>query len=605
MSLLGAETNRFTDRIFGNTLIRFGIWVVVLGYVFPGLFTDAFKLAEWMDDHQFYSWETSDRETLLHWGQIPMWNPFWCGGTAGAGAPEDPFFGPDFLFRLVFGVAHGRRLALGFLVVMGMEGMYRLARTLDSSAVGAIVAAVVYATCDKFIGFIHDGWVNFLGFELIPWAVMCFFRGFRTNGWRLFGGFIIAWILMSAGTYPTPFTLLALFYLFAVYFARGLLSKDKRSAILPTQSLFVMGVVAIGLALVKLIPMVLFLKQFPRVFTPVETNSMFGLLTPFWDRYALVCILAFVALGFADRVAGVFFFGAIIFFSFACGDFGPYSPFHMVKLLPIFGQLRIPDRYMVLVLFFMCVAASRGATRVEDTASKIATAIWDVIALKVRHMRGEARTAAAATFVGIAAMVMARTLYQPALDVLETVKIRPSMMYTLEPPRTMEQPFKQSRGNRRDAHVFTAANLGSLYCVAGNPVPESALLRGDLEQEEYPEDPSKASVKRLDWSPQAITLDVDAKEATTIRINQNWSSHWGSDVGTVREEQKLLVIDVPAGKNIIHVRYRDYTTYFCLAVSLATLIGLLRHAARKTRDFVKAERAGWRTLPLWPWSPRS
>jgi hypothetical protein len=274
-----------------------------------------------------------------------------------------------------------------------------------------------------------------------------------------------------------------------------------------------------------------------------------------------------------------------------------------VKQLPIFGQLRIPDRYMVLVLFFMCVAASRGATRVEDAASKIFTALWDLIALKVRHMRGEARVAAAATFVGIAAMVMARMLYQPALDVLETVKIRPSVMYTLEAPRTMDQPFKQSRGNRRDAHVFTAANLGSLYCVAGNPVPESPLLRGDLEQEEYPEDPSKASVKRLDWSPQAITLDVDAKEATTIRINQNWSSHWGSDVGAVRDEDKLLVVDVPAGKNIVHVRYRDYTTYFCLAVSLATLIGLLRHAARKTRAFLQEERKSWKALPLWPWSP--
>jgi hypothetical protein len=601
-TMFSAETNRFTDRIFGNTFIRFGVWVLVLAYVFPGLFTDAFKLAEWMDDHQFYSWETSDRETLLRWGQIPMWNPYWCGGTAGAGAPEDPFFGLDFWFRIIFGVAHGRRLALGFLVIMGMEGMYRLARTLDAGAVGSIIAAVVFSTCDKFIGFIHDGWVNFLGFELIPWAVMCFFRGFRTNGWRLFGGFIIAWILMSAGTYPTPFTLLALTYLFIVYFVRGLLSKDKRNAFNPVQSLFVMGVTSIGLALVKLVPMVLFLKQFPRVFTPVEMNSTLGLVTPFWDRYAVVCVLAFIALGFADRVAGVFFFGAIIFLSFACGDFGPYSPFHLVKLLPIFGQLRIPDRYMVLVLFFMSVAAARGATRLEDAFSRLLTAAWDLVARKVRHMRGEARIAAVATFVGIAAMLVARVTYEPTLNVLETVKIRPGGMYTLEPPRTFDGPFRQSRGNRRDAHVFTTANLGSLYCVAGNPVPESALLRGDLQQEEYPEDASKATVKRLDWSPQAITLDVDAKEATTIRINQNWSSHWGSDVGTVRDEEKLLVVDVPAGKNTVHLRYRDYTTYFCLAVTLATLFALLRHAFRKTRAFLVTERDRWKTLPLWPWS---
>jgi hypothetical protein len=215
-------------------------------------------------------------------------------------------------------------------------------------------------------------------------------------------------------------------------------------------------------------------------------------------------------------------------------------------------------------------------------------------------MRGEARAVAAATFVGISATMAAKLAWQPTEDVLETVKIRPGTMYVLEPPRAFEQPFKQSRGNRRDAHAFTVANLGSLYCVSGNPVPESALLRGDLEQEEYPEDPAKALVKRLDWSPQAITLEVDAKEATTIRINQNYDKHWRSDVGTVRDFDKLLVVDVPAGKNVIHVTYRDYTTYFCLAVSLATLLGLIRRAFRGGRAFVQEERQKWKSLPFFP-----
>jgi hypothetical protein len=602
--MLDGQTKRFTDKLFGNTLLRFCFWVAVLGFVFPGLFSDAYKLAEWMDDHQFYSWETSDRETLVRWGQLPMWNPYWCGGTAGAGAPEDPFLGPDFLFRIFYGVAHGRRIALGFLVVMGFEGMYRLSRKLDSSAVGAIIAAVCFGTCEKFIGFIHDGWVNFLGFELIPWAVLCFFQGFDGKykmAWRLLGGFFIAWILLSAGTYPTPFTLLVLGYLFIVFTFTGLMGRDKTHAARPIVSITIMGVTSLGLALVKVVPMMLFLKQFPRVFTPVETNSALALVTPFWDRYALICILAFVALGFADRVAGIFFFGAVLFLAFACGDFGPYSPFHLLKKLPIFGQLRIPDRYMVLVLFFMCVAAARGATRIEDAASRILTGIWDLIARRVPLMRGEARSVAIATFVGVAATVAARLAWQPTEDVLETVKIRPGGMYVLEAPRTYDQPFKQSRGNRRDAHVFTAANLGSLYCVSGNPVPESALLRGDLEQEEYPEDPAKATVKRLDWSPQAITLEVDAREATTVRINQNYDAHWRTDVGTVRDLDKLLVVDVPAGKNVVHVTYKDYTTYFCLAVSLATLIALLRRAFRGARAFVQEERTKWKTLPFWPW----
>ena len=48
--MLATETKRFTDRLFGNTLIRFCFWVAVLGFVFPGIFSDAYTLAEWMDD---------------------------------------------------------------------------------------------------------------------------------------------------------------------------------------------------------------------------------------------------------------------------------------------------------------------------------------------------------------------------------------------------------------------------------------------------------------------------------------------------------------------------------------------------------------------------
>ena len=143
-------------------------------------------------------------------------------------------------------------------------------------------------------------------------------------------------------------------------------------------------------------------------------------------------------------------------------------------------------------------------------------------------------------------------------------------------------------------------DMGSLYCVAGNPLPESPLLRGDLPQEEYPEDPKKATVKRLSWTPNTITLEVDAKEPATIFVNQNYAKEWRANVGTVKSVQNLLAIDVPAGKNVLRLEYRDRALTACLMVSLVTLLGIFVFFAREGYRWVRAEKQHWGQLVTWP-----
>jgi hypothetical protein len=600
------RTTRWTDRLANVTLIRLIVWVAIAAWVHQGVTSDVFKLADWMDEHQFYSWEESDRMTLLRWGQIPAWNPYWCGGTVGVAAPEDPFFGPDFLLRIFFGVANGRRLALLLLVVMGFEGMYRLCRRLDATVVAAGFAAVIYGTCDRYVNFVHDGWINFLGFELIPWVCLCFLKGLESWRWRLLGGFFFAWIVLSAGTYTTPFTLLALAYLTFAFSGRRLFGNGDGAAKAPGAWLtpwvvsLTIGVVALGLAFGKLLPTLAFLRQFPRVFTPVETHGAAQLMASFATKYGVVIALAVVGLVSLDAAAAIFFGGSLFFFLMAMGDFSPWSPFHILKSLPIFSQLRFPDRYMVVVLFFLAVSAARGITRLEDVLPAAVQRAWNGILAWRRRAPRPVPAELLWIAIGLSAYLSYRVVRPQAEDVLDWGRIKPGQIYTDEAPRSFDQPFRQARGNRRDAHVFTMANMGTIYCIAGNPLPESPLLRGDLEQEEYPSDPTKASVKRLSWSPNEIELEVDAKEATTIYVNQNWAPEWRASVGTVKSVDKLLAIDVPAGKNTIVLAYRDRALMGCLLVSLLSLLAFLGVFAREGFRWAKGEAVRWRTMPTWP-----
>lgn len=621
-----AMTMRWTDRLAALTLARFVLWITIAVFSHEGILTDPWKLADWMDDHQFYAWEEADRMTLLRWHQLPAWNPYWCGGTIGIGAPEDPFLGPDFLFRLIFGVAHGRRFAIVFLVMMGFEGTYRLCRRLDSTALASVAAALLYGTCDKFVGFIHDGWVNFLGFELIPWVVLCLVNGLSSWRWRLLGGFFFGWIVMSAGTYPTPFTLLVVGYFTVALSLRGLLTREPRAWLLPWLSAGTIGLVALGVCFGKLVPTLSFLSQFPRVFTPVETHAATEIFTGFWVRYGAFAVLALVGVVTADVAAGICVGGAMLFFALAMGDFGELSPFHLLKSLPLFKQLRFPDRYTVLVLFFTSIAAARGISRLEDALPSMLRATWDTLdsalrspgrvlrwlmsKLPKRLQREEAEIAKRGPLpmpeeigwiaIGLAAW-LAYDRGRPLVEEVVTgVRIRPGTMYVQEAPRKYDGEFKQHRGNRRDAHVFPPMNMGTIYCVAGNPLPESPRLRGDLAQEEYPADPTIATVKRVAWSPNAIDLEVDAKEPARIFVNQNWAPSWRANVGTVKSVDKLLAVDVPAGKHALRLEYTDRFLFFCLFVSTASLLGLAWVFGRDGVRWVRAEATAWKTMPWWP-----
>ena len=172
---------------------------------------------------------------------------------------------------------------------------------------------------------------------------------------------MVAWIILSAGTYPTPYAMLSVGYLtiaLSIYgFFRGTddepTGADPRGVerwrrllrapwVLPWVAAVTIGAVALGLSFAKMVPTLSFLRQFPRVFNPIETHQAAEMFGGFWPKYGVVVVLAMIGVVTANLAAGIFFGGALLFFALALGDYGPTSPFHILKSLPIFGQLRFP-----------------------------------------------------------------------------------------------------------------------------------------------------------------------------------------------------------------------------------------------------------------------
>lgn len=583
--MVNERSSRVLDGILGLTPLRLTLWLVVIAAVLPGLSTDPGKMIAFMDDHQFTNWEEADRISIVRYHELPFWNPYYCGGMASAAAPESGVFAPDYLLRLAFGVLAGRRLAVILFVFLGMEGIYRLCRAVNGSALSGVFAALVFPTFTMLVhSYLDQGWVNFFGFELVPWVILGLVKGTTSMSWRLIGGLALGWIALAAGTYTAPYTGIGVTFvtlaLAASCLSRALGAGNASGAREPWNprelrglalSAATIAIVGILLAVAKLLPMMLLMRNYPRSFTPVEQNPPMQLLGGYWSVYAPVLLLAVVALFFQDRFARVFFATAALFFVLAMGQFAGWSPGTLMKRLPLVSGLRLPERYMVMFHLFIVLTAARALSNVEDAISRTGKWLW-------AHVRAPHRRRALETFAaplvmsGLAAGILFYEGQGTIKAILDAATVPAHSLYAFDPPQRVEQDFKQARGNRRDAHIWPFANRGTLYCFVGIPLPESARLRADLPQEEYPADPSVAKVERLSWSPHSIALKVEAALPTRILVNQNYSPHWTSDVGQVVNADVLLGVDVPQGTHVVTLRYRDRTSLLCLLVSLSTLL---------------------------------
>lgn len=555
---------RWTDWLFSFFWLRIAFFLGVVHERIPGLFANGRNPMEYMDDHSHYSFDAVNALTVKQYHQLPAWNPYWCGGTAGIAEPENAFFGPDLVLRLLFDVGIARHLLAILGLVLAAEGTYRLARSMGSSGLASVGAALIYMlNSTVYPLWLGNGFLNFvMGFGLMPFVLWCLLQGIERPGYRYLGGFFFAWIFVHAGTYPAPYTLLAVGFL-TVSLSFMMRNDGKGAWAKPFASAIVLGVVFLVLAQAKFLPLVMFLKQSSRVWLPIEQLPAGSVLGFFTQVHVPLLVLAALAPLTRDRWAVLCMCGAGLFFVISMGDFDPLSPYHLLKQLPLFKQLRTPERHIIVVMLFLTCGAARLVTQIEDGVARFVAWMFSVdgprkLPLPIRATAALVGTLAVAAVFGPRHTQMLK----------EASAQFSNVVFTFEPPRHMNGEFRQHRGNRRDMHVFSAINAGSLACITGIAVTQSRLLRGDLAQEEYPLDPALATVRRVRWTPNEIELDVEARRATRVLINQNHHKYWRSSVGAVVSHQGLLAIDVPAGRHRVKLRFVDRWLQLGIAVSL-------------------------------------
>lgn len=542
-------------------------------------------------DAQFLSaYERHARLSVLGYGQFPFWDPYSCGGLYGLAAPQTRYASPFFLFSLWLDVDRAAVLFAVLLPALGMEGMYRYARSWGARQNLALVCAPLFPLSGFFAGGWRWGWVQFLSFCGVPFILLGLrlaLRGSRPGA--LLCAVTCALTIGFGGTWTLPMgVLLALFELLDAGLPRASRKAAFRQALKARLARVGRGALAstlliVGIAAFRLWPMLESTKATLRVMAgePVISLATLGQvlhrIAPKSDAemgtYYLTPVVLVALLGLPLRRGLWQWLSALFILLLSLGHVTSFAPFALLRKLPVYDTIRYPERCLVLFALVAAVVLAINAS---------AIVAW------VRKKKGRARAVSCElAFCGLIALGLVPQIANTWV-LTRDPQIEPA-------PDLTPKAFRQSRGNRWLMSHFAAEGMGSIGCGEAYPLPMSVHLRGDLPAEEYlvgREDgrPSTAlgKVQRIAWSPNRIELQVSARQPVRLAINQNYHPGWRSSQGRVDSWDGLLTVLLPAGDARVVLEFKPRSGIGGMWVSLLSLIAGVLYASAATRGWQRA-----------------
>jgi hypothetical protein len=554
--------------------------LAVLAYHLAPIWREPSTWASWWDCRYFFFMVEVDHTTIAQHHQLPLWNPYYCGGAPHLANPQASPLSPLTPLILAFGLPIGYRLGYTVGRLTALLSMRAYAPTLGLSEVASAVAGAGFGVSGALTMHMAGGHWSWMGFALYPLLLRSL--TLAVDGRRahvVWGALVFAIIVFHSPIYPMAFAFVTLGF-HGLYL--GLRDGPRDRARLRRAVVAVAATLALGLALggLRILPMGEFIAAHPRAVKDWDYTWPWELVVTYAVRHGERAFGAhqyvfpeygnyFGFVGVALMLAGLglvlrrrralwpLIAAAVTLVLFQLGNLVP-MPWWLLKHLPVYKNLRVAARFTLVAGIFCCALIG------------VAVEEWGAPALARWRALAPRRRLAAAGVLALAAAYLVDAASWNRLQFLPTFGAAPPR----EPPAA---EFHQVPGDRGRMMVYPRANLGTLSCFEETPLDISPRLRGDLPADEYLADPAAGSVRRLLWSPNRIVLEVDARRPTTVLVNQNMGTGWRAEGAALVEkgEDGLLAARVDAGHHVVTFRYLPRSVLAGAAVSLLAAAGAL------------------------------
>ncbi|HSK08738.1 MAG TPA: hypothetical protein VK911_04125, partial [Vicinamibacterales bacterium] len=338
-------------------------------------------------------------KSMWAYGQLPLWNPWACGGNVLWQNPQMAVLSPVYLLAPVFALPLAMKINVLLHYLVGLAGMHllvtRVFRLRFFPLAFFVVALFTLAGGEAL--HLTSGHVSFLPYFYLPLQLFLYLRARETGSLRygVGAGALVALAIYNGGIYIVAMSAVGFGVLAA---ALTLTTRSWKPLLL----VLVMGVAAGLFSAPKLLPSVLLLGDpsffdarnmfVPAPLTPALLVRSF--MDPFlplqaklpgqaygWHEYGnhlggfgVVLVLASVTWVLlppwrSSKAMGV----SLVVTSFALfllllGEIGPAAPAEWLKALPIFAGLRPPVRFtLVFTLFAAALVAWVAGSCLERT----------------------------------------------------------------------------------------------------------------------------------------------------------------------------------------------------------------------------------------------
>jgi hypothetical protein len=326
-------------------------------------------------------------------GEMPLWNPYPCGGIPSLGNPQTRIWSPFFLLHLAVGSPVALRWEIALHLILAALGMAVLIGSRATTKgpwryAPAMAGAALFAGSTIFSFHLAEGHTWILPLAYLPWAFLAFecsldalatapALALRPLRGAVVAGALLALMIGEGGVYPAP-------HLALLLTAYALLRAASDRSFRPVVALVVTASFAFFLAAPKLLPTLEFLSRRPRIIPSVDwlpasallrmlTDRDLSLATPSfseWEIHELGAYVGFSALllacaapllaGRRERLLSVL---AVVFAALSMGSWSVASPWSLLHELPLFRSQHVPSRFVMPLVFLLAVLAARTLER--------------------------------------------------------------------------------------------------------------------------------------------------------------------------------------------------------------------------------------------------
>ena len=508
------------------------------------------------DQHLFYYGVVL--KNIVEYGQLPFWNPWYCGGNVMWQNPQLALLSPVYPLTAVMSLQLAMKVNIVLHYWIGFIGMHvLLTRVIGLSFLPAVIylATLVTASGAPAIH-LRVGHSVFLPGFYLPLQIYFFFMAFRTGAWKyvLMAAAVMALMVMNGGTHILPMSIAAL-GTFSV--AAAVAKRDWR----PIALMAVFGCAAMAYSAPKLLPVVSFVngEYFWDTRNPTEHPDAMTLdllrqtyLTPTqdvgsrlplqrhaWHEYgnyiglgSALALLAGLVSVFATRAPKQHWFGiclavtTVVMFVLSLGEFASWSPAMLAHSVPLFSSFRIPSRYTIPFLQFAALTLG-----------------WALQAIFTRH----ALPSAGRIAVGVVALAASAHLIETNQWNLKGVFTEPpfpTAFHWMSGPRQIETDADSSAYAKGSPMLRALMENRAFY----NCYESLQLARNAGPGPQVVDRSPTKRITALDFTPNRVQVTLAPGSGTDqIGLNQNWSPGWTTTAGVLKKVPRTEVptVDIP------------------------------------------------------------